>query len=105
MYIGLTKNEYQRLWRLKNPDYVRQWTKKKREASHVRLAGRPKPAACEVCGRTNKRIHYDHSHLTGEFRGWICLGCNIAVGQMEDNPEFLRKLADYLERSAPAVEN
>ena len=54
--------------------------------------------ACEVCGNKNK-ICYDHSHDTGEFRGWLCSGCNLALGNVNDNPETLRRLAEYLERN------
>lgn len=40
---------------------------------------------------------YDHNHGTGEHRGWLCNGCNSALGFSGDNPEFLRALAGYLD--------
>jgi hypothetical protein len=40
---------------------------------------------------------YDHSHDTGEFRGWLCHHCNTAIGLMKDNPILLRLAAEYLE--------
>jgi hypothetical protein len=65
-------------------------------------AGRARPDACEVCGGANKdsarKLHFDHDHATGEFRGWLCQGCNHALGQTGDSPATLRKLADYLEK-------
>ena len=59
-----------------------------------------KPSVCDVCGGpgTTRGITYDHDHATGGHRGWLCTGCNAALGHAHDSPEVLRKLADYLER-------
>jgi hypothetical protein len=38
------------------------------------------------------------SHTTGKFRGWLCTGCNTALGMANDDPRILRSLADYIER-------
>jgi hypothetical protein len=54
-------------------------------------------SVCEICGRED-RIHLDHNHVTGAFRGWLCLNCNRALGLVRDNPVILRALAAYLER-------
>lgn len=56
---------------------------------------------CDVCGenRIGKGLHIDHDHKTGEVRGVLCHGCNLALGNIEDNPERLRALASYLEKS------
>ena len=63
-----------------------------------KLAGRPKPDNCEVCGRKGI-ISFDHDHVTMKFRGWICNNCNMSLGLLSDSPELLRKLAEYLEKS------
>lgn len=101
--------------------YHRKWTDKNREKKNARqrspesreinsnwrlrrqerLMGRPKPAACEVCGESRKRICWDHDHKTGQARGWLCVGCNSAIGLTNERPDALRMLADYLERHAP----
>lgn len=56
---------------------------------------------CELCGRSfgEKFFQkvYDHDHITGLFRGVIHRRCNSVIGMMEDNPELLRKAAQYLE--------
>jgi hypothetical protein len=80
--------------RLRTQEHVR----RKRE----RLAGRPKPDACEVCGSNEQYKHigicFDHVHGTNEFRGWLCAKCNLALGLVNDSPETLLKLALYLEQ-------
>ena len=70
-----------------------EWKKRRLE----KKIGRPRPEACEVCGRRNgKGIALDHCHKTGLFRGWLCFSCNTILGHAGDDPEILRKLIDYL---------
>jgi recombination endonuclease VII len=75
-------------------------------AQKERIAGRPRPEICELCGekprKTDKRhgIHFDHCHITGKFRGWLCYRCNNILGQVRDKSELLRRLADYLDAHA-----
>jgi hypothetical protein len=91
-------------WRKKNPEkaranveYVRDWRRKRLES----IAGRI-PTVCEACGSKPDgrwgRLNFDHDHETGEFRGWLCRQCNIALGLVKDNAERLLSLALYLER-------
>jgi hypothetical protein len=70
--------------------------RKKRETERERLAGRPKPGLCEICGECNIRIVFDHCHRHGHFRGWICDRCNRVLGLIKDSPEILGLLARYL---------
>ena len=71
-------------------------------------AGRPKPNECEICGNAKQSIMFDHCHQRGVFRGWICLSCNSILGHSNDDPDRLRKLIAYLERTknliAPQLE-
>src|SRR3990167_4225882 len=39
------------------------------------IAGRKRPEQCEICGALGI-ICFDHDHITGKFRGWICSRCN-----------------------------
>ena len=47
---------------------------------------------CSVCetkspgGKSGKFFHVDHDHETGEVRGLLCSGCNLALGPRR-NPE------------------
>jgi hypothetical protein len=65
-------------------------------AAREKLAGRKRPKKCDVC-KGAKKISFDHCHSTKLFRGWLCHGCNIALGFARNNPKILRKLADYQE--------
>ena len=56
------------------------------------------PTICEVCGDEGVMC-LDHDHKTGKFRGWLCGCCNRALGQAKDDPDRLRKLILYLERT------
>lgn len=56
---------------------------------------------CAVCGRSvadGIRLGVDHDHVSGEVRGLLCDGCNVAIGGCQDSPEMLRAAAAYLER-------
>jgi len=66
---------------------------------------------CMACGRQIKidfecsggvKNHYkravvDHCHKTSKFRGILCSRCNLGIGQFENDPSLLRKVAEYLE--------
>jgi len=72
--------------------------KERREAQRVAVAGRPRQSCCELCQADGPTV-WDHSHVTGEFRGWICDRCNKTLGMVRDDKELLRAMADYLEAS------
>lgn len=59
------------------------------------------PVACEICGAEpeSKRAHaVDHDHQTGLIRGTLCRPCNQGLGHFRDDPNILRKAAEYLEQ-------
>jgi len=66
---------------------------------------------CEICGepqvpdRHGKRatLVTDHDHKTGRIRGFLCSGCNKALGGFKDNPRTMRAAADYIERTSAQV--
>jgi site-specific DNA-cytosine methylase len=54
---------------------------------------------CDACGLPMEETpRLDHNHTTGQLRGLLHDDCNKTLGIMKENPEMLRKLADYLER-------
>lgn len=52
---------------------------------------------CRIC-KSLEHLILDHCHITGEVRGTLCHHCNVGLGHFKDNPEFLRRAAEYLER-------
>lgn len=54
----------------------------------------------EGCGvpesECTTRLHLDHNHETGEFRGWLCDRCNLAAGLIGESAERLTGLAEYV---------
>lgn len=61
-------------------------------------------AICESDG-DGKSLHIDHDHISGKVRGLLCFKHNAALGFMGDDPERIRKLADYVERLTPRYAN
>lgn len=84
-----------------DPERQRQW-KYKRLLNGATLP-RERPQHCELCGGQDcgKVLHFDHDHITGAFRGWLCSTCNMALGLMQDNPLLLERAADYIRFSGP----
>ena len=60
---------------------------------------------CYLCGEEGflmrehhrQRLVVDHCHTTGVVRKLLCHNCNRALGLFMDNPEVMRKAADYIE--------
>lgn len=63
----------------------------------IDLLARP----CDACGQEiDKRFKMiDHDHDTDEVRGVLCNGCNVALGMVNENPDALRGLIAYIERT------
>ena len=61
---------------------------------------------CAICRKpeTHHNQHgliplsVDHNHATGKVRGLLCHVCNLAIGNMGEDPVRLRAAADYLEK-------
>jgi hypothetical protein len=43
-------------------------------------------------------LHVDHDHITGRVRALLCSGCNTGIGHLQDDPDVLRRAADYIEQ-------
>ena len=53
---------------------------------------------CQICG-SKERLHIDHNHTTGKYRGILCGKCNQGIGLLNDNAEQLQKAAIYLQNT------
>lgn len=57
---------------------------------------------CPICNKQQKDFRksfsLDHSHKTGQFRGWLCHNCNTALGLFGDSVDNLQKAINYLSK-------
>lgn len=58
---------------------------------------------CEVCGyspdiQTESRVHIDHDHDTGKFRGFLCSDHNTLLGYLETRKVNLEGLLAYQQK-------
>ncbi len=67
---------------------------------------------CALCGKPMERggnttlgATLDHCHSNGFIRGFIHQGCNKGLGHFLDDPEALRKAAEYIERARLLLTN
>jgi hypothetical protein len=53
---------------------------------------------CPGCLRdlSSVKVHVDHDHISGRVRGLLCFSCNVSLGHLNDDPEILQRLMDYL---------
>lgn len=51
---------------------------------------------CQICGRDDKKLCYDHDHRTDKFRGVLCRGCNASIGQLGDTADTVGMAYRYL---------
>lgn len=99
-----TRNKAHRAFRLAHPEKVHAKDRRRtlRQygltpegwAARFEAQGR----ACASCGFTlSKQWNVDHNHVTGETRGILCTGCNVALGYLENETRNAR-LRAYLEK-------
>jgi hypothetical protein len=62
----------------------------------------PPEHRCDICGGIGGKrgLYLDHDHSTGRFRGWLCNGCNSAIGHLADDPAIAVAAATYLRMAA-----
>lgn len=96
-----------------DPQYFRDKQKKskarrtvwQRKALGLPEPTRPEPAGCESCGKLRPErmkqqgLCADHCHKTGKFRGWLCTGCNMSIGNLGDDVAGLERALAYLRRA------
>lgn len=60
------------------------------------VCGEPETKTRRATGRTD-RLAVHHSHRTGEVIALVCGECNLGMGKLKDNTQFLRNAADLNE--------
>lgn len=56
------------------------------------------------CGRSGSRrnLCVDHCHATGKVRALLCFRCNSTIGKIEESPQLLLAMSDYLQKYSAA---
>jgi len=59
---------------------------------------------CKLCGKDkprNKAKHLivDHCHKTNKVRGLLCNDCNVLLGKLKDDIDFIERIKQYLAAS------
>jgi len=119
--------EYHRMWRAEHPQNIYEHRKTRRTDGRFLLAlcsarerakkfgyssctatveelsaafdGQCQNPACRIPeSECTRRLHLDHDHATGKFRGWLCTNCNIALGNTRDSLDVLQGLVSYLSK-------
>jgi len=49
------------------------------------------------CDISSSNRHIDHCHTTGNVRGVLCGGCNLAIGHVKENVNTLSNMIKYLD--------
>lgn len=57
---------------------------------------------CYICKKDNfgKPLVVDHNHSTGKVRNLLCRGCNLGLGNANENILILRNMIKYLKKHA-----
>lgn len=111
--------EYQKAWRDKNPDKVRE-IQRRRLLSNSYLKRRcakygisveqylamvdRQEGRCAICKEPPSErspLCIDHCHDTGIVRGLLCKVCNLAVGNLRNSADVALSAAIYLEMAIP----
>ena len=58
---------------------------------------------CWICKGNNDQMALciDHDHKTNEVRGLLCNVCNRAIGLLRDDPDLIKRAAEYLINGVP----
>ena len=52
---------------------------------------------CALCRKAQtRRLAVDHCHATGKIRGLLCSSCNTALHMIDNNPNILERIGEYL---------
>ena len=80
------------------PARARQRLYSRRKSGMLNATDETRSGPCEVCLVEYDSLHLDHDHVTGIIRVWLCSVCNRAIGLLKDNPETMRRAAEYVEK-------
>lgn len=113
--------ERTKIWQRNNPDKVKKynketWVRKNKfqrqdkwlqykfgiSAEEYNKKLQEQNGVCAICGKSetvkNRSLAQDHNHKTGQLRGLLCWKHNTALGKLDESPEILQNMIDYLNK-------
>lgn len=93
---------YERQRRINKKDYItsqamfRQYGITLSEYNNILVKQNGVCAICKNHELAGRRLAVDHDHRTGKVRSLLCTKCNTALGAVNDNPELLYLMIEYL---------
>lgn len=99
---------YQRVYRLNNPERVKNAELKKTHGISLSLYNAKleyQKGVCAICRKPEtaldkngqiRRLSVDHCHNHGHIRGLLCTACNRGLGLFQDDAERLIRAAKYI---------
>ena len=104
------KAKWQRAWRERNPDKVKDMDLRKHfgiTLEQYRQMSTAQKHKCAICDSHETAVDakgaerfmaVDHCHKTGKIRALLCSACNKALGGFKDDPNLLIKAAKYIKK-------
>lgn len=91
-------NARSRKWQEQNREQVRASGRKsnRKRAGVLEPSDELRSGICPICLLDGPLV-YDHCHVTGVMRGWLCRKCNRSLGGLGDSLDVLRRAVTYLE--------
>jgi hypothetical protein len=72
---------------------------RRQAAKLAKSAVKPKLGTpCDLCGRKDQQLLFDHCHDKLSHRGWLCNSCNKGLGLLGDTVESIEKVLVYLKK-------
>ena len=114
--ISSDKVIYQRQWKKKNAEKIKEYQRKHRLKSFYGISIESykelllrQNGVCGICSNgpecQKHPLSVDHDHITGRIRGILCSNCNSALGLMKENIENLKLAIKYLEEKNNGMAN
>jgi hypothetical protein len=70
----------------------------------AKIHSRPVDSKCMCCGRVDK-LHLDHCHNSGKYRGFTCKNCNVGIGHLGDKIEGIERALKYLKKADERIDD
>ena len=101
------RKKYNKEYQKTHKEYLKQYFIKykyglsKTEYDNLLLSQNNRCAICKepLDSQNPHNVIIDHNHLTGKIRGILCRKCNLAIGQLRDNPEYAYNAFLYLKEN------